>query len=305
MGLVLLPLAADEAAKNAESGGAIPGITTGIKLGLTATTKGEAMTELVEETRIPLLAGTGPLTSGNNVKFRLGAALSPVSANGSFEAVLTPAAFVELVAGASIGSGWNLPLADGLRTNERTGAHDQKLSGDALAGAVWSVKGGAALQADLAAFRPGDWNHAVFRTYHAFRYRALTSAAADESWLYEADEGENRNGWVYYGNWFLGYRMPIRLDMVGLLVEEEQNLYDTAGGAYWGDDVTRWTFGVLANCALTDRISATMMAQARTERNFLGDTGAYAFYQDRAIDADDERSIGFYRLTGSVSFKLK
>jgi len=280
-------------------------VETETRLDCTVTTEAELKVKLIEEIRVPFLAGEGMLTRDNNAKIKLAAELSPVSINGTFETVVTPIGFLELVAGAAAGSGWNIPIADGLRINARSGAHDAELTGNAFAGIVWSVKGGAALQGDLAAFVPGDWNHLVFRTYHAFQYRALTSAEAGESWLYEADGGENMNGWNYYGNYFLGYQMPIKLKIVGLLVEEEMRLYGSAGEEAWGDDLSRWTFGLMGTYAFTDRVSGTLLAQCRTMRNFSGDTGDYEFYQDRIVDESDERHIEFYRLVANVSFRLK
>jgi hypothetical protein len=162
---------------------AAEGVTTGLKLDCTATTIPEIKTTLTGEAKIPFLKGSGALTADNNVKVRLSADLSPASVGASFETVWTPIAFAEIVAGASAGSGWNIPAigANGLRMNERDGLHDNKLTGGALDGMVWSVRGGAALQGDFAAIRSGAWNHIVFRTYHAFQYRALTTAGPDDS----------------------------------------------------------------------------------------------------------------------------
>ena len=170
---------------------------------------------------------------------------------------------------------------------------------------MWSVKGGAALQGDFAAIRDGPWNHVIFRTYHAGMYRALSSASADESWLFEADRGESRNGWNYYGNYLLAYRMPVKLNLVGILVEEDLYLFDTEGREFWGDDVSRWTLSLMGSYAFTERLSLMGLVQARTVRNFVGDTGDYGFYQDRELDADDERRLEFYRVIATLSWKLR
>lgn len=281
------------------------GIKTGASVSLTATTRAEVAAKLSGTVKVPFLAGSGPLTSGNNVTIKLNGEFSPVSLNAALETVWTPVAFLEIIGGASAGSGWNIPIADGLRFNERKGAHDAELTGGPLNGVVWSVKGGAALQADLAAFKPGEWNHLVFRTYHAFLYGALTSADSDDSWLFRGDFGENRNGWNYYGNYLLGYRMPIKLRMIGLLAEEDLYLYDAEGGDSWGDDLSRWTFGLFADYAVSDRLSATLIVQARTMRNFTDETEDYDFYQDRVVDSDDERRLEFYRVVATVTYRLK
>ena len=281
------------------------GVKKGTTLDCTVTTNLEAKVKLSEEITVPFLVGSSMLTSNNNVQFNIAAELSPVSVNGTFETVWTPIAFFQLVGGTTVGSGWNIPMADGLRLNERSGLHDSELTGNGFSGLVWSVKGGSVLQFDFAAIKPGDWNHIVFRTYHSLLYRALSSVGNDTSWLYEDDAGENRNGWNYYGNYILGYRMPTRFQMVGLVVEDDLYLYKTRNRDRWGDDVARWTFSVMGNYRFTDQISCILLAQARTVRNFTGGTGEYGFYQDRVIDDDNQYKIEFYRLVATVSVKLK
>ena len=284
---------------------AAEGIATSAKLDTTVTTIPEMKTRLSLEAKVPFLAGDGALTKDNNARFTVGAELTPVSMKGTLDAVWTPIAFVELVGGASVGSGWNVLGLNGLRMNERSGLHDNELSGGPFLGAVWSVKGGAALQGDFAAIRDGPWNHVIFRTYHAGMYRALSTASADESWLFEADRGESRNGWSYYGNYLLAYRMPVKLNLVGILVEEDLYLFDTEGREFWGDDVSRWTLSLMGSYAFTERLSLMGLVQARTVRNFVGDTGDYGFYQDRELDADDERRLEFYRVIATLSWKLR
>lgn len=280
---------------------------TGIKaetsLNFVAATTMETKAKLIETVTIPFLAGGGSLTSGNNVQLKAAAELSPVSVNGTLEARLTPIAFLQFVAGGSVGSGWNIPIANGLRYNRELNARDRELVGGPLSGVVWSAKGGGLFQFDLAAISPGDWHHVVFQTYHAAQYRALTSASPEESWLYEADSGENRNGWSYYGNYFLGYQMPIVLNTAGILVEEDLYLFPTPSRDLWGDDIPRWTFGPMLNFAVTKNFSAAILAQCRTVRNFTAQTEGYGFYQARRLD-DDELRVEFYRAALNVTVKL-
>lgn len=256
----------------------------------------------------PFLAGTGPLTAGNALRLELGASVSPVSCNGTLGARWTPLAPFQLYSGLSAGSGWNLPFADGLRLNEpeTDGAGnptgDADLSGGPLEGVVWSWESGGLFQFDLGAVAPGDWNHAVFQTYHALRWRAYTGAADGESWLYEADEGENRNGWNYYGVYFAGYRMPIALELVGVLAEENLRLYRTPGGASWGDRLPRWTVGPLLGWAFSPRLSAILLVQVRSARNFTDETEDLGFYQARRLK-NETLDLEFYRAALTVSWR--
>lgn len=284
------------------------GMTASTSLNFIAATTLETKVKLIETLTVPCLAGDSALTSGNNAQFKFGAELSPVSVNGTVEARLTPIAFLQFVAGGSVGSGWNIPLANGMRKNDpvldSAGNHtgSRELVGGPFDGMVCSVKGGGLFQFDLAAVVPGDWNHVVFQSYHAAQYRALTSASPDESWLYEADEGENRNGWSYYGNYFLGYQMPLRLNMVGMLFEEDLYLYNKSGSSDWGDDMSRWTFGPMLNFKVSKNVEAALLSQWRTRRNFTAETENYDFYQDRRVTGT--RHVDFYRAALNVTVKL-
>jgi hypothetical protein len=285
---------------------AAEGLKSSAEAGFVASTKLEAKASLSGTLAFPFLAGPGALVSGNQVELKLGAELSPVSLGASLEATWTPIAFLQVVGGAAIGSGWNIPIANGLRLNVPVGAGGAELRGGAFAGAVWSAKAGAALQFDLAALVPGEWNHVVVRSYHQGRYRALSSAGSGDSWLWENDEGENRNGWSYYGNYLLGYMPPGRLTMVGLLAEEEIYLYGTPGGSAWGEELGRWTFGPLASYAATDRLSVSLLVQLRTMRNFTDATKDLGFYADRRLVSSGAlRRLEFYRAALLLGYKLE
>lgn len=239
----------------------------------------------------------------DNLKLKLSASFSPVSVNTSAGAIWLPFPFLELAFNSTIGSGWNIPIADGLRINQREGTNDNELVDAAFDGLVLGVEGGAAFQFDYAALVPGDWNHILFRTYHGLKYQAFTAADAGESWLYQADDGENRNGWSYTGTTFIGYQMPIFLNTVGLLAEGNLYLYDTPGGEVWGDDLMRWTLGAVMNFSVASKLGLTIISQAQTARNFTSATEDYGFYQDRII-TDDPIRLQFYRVAAILTLTL-
>lgn len=274
-------------------------------LSFTASTLKEAKLDYSHSTVLPFLQGDGPLFSGNNMAFNLGAELSPVSVAASLELRLTPLAFMQFFLGSGIATGWNIPnLANGLCKNSSDGEGGQILSDNSLEGFVWSGEGGGLFQFDFAAIFPGEWNHVVFQTSHLARYKAWSKAEAEESWLYQADSGENRNGWNYYGSYFLGYQMPIFLQMAGVLVEENLYLYNTPGREVWGDDLGRWTMGALLSFKITDRLSANALAQFRTNRNFTEATKDKAFYKDRVLDTENPRQIEFFRAVLIIAWTL-
>ena len=262
----------------------------------------ETKATLIETITMPFLAGSNPLTAGNNLQFKFAGELSPVSLNGTIDTLWTPIAFLQFSTGAAIGSGWNIPIANGLTYNVPSG-NEGNLDDASFDGLVWSAKCGGTFQFDLAAILPGAWHHVVFQTYHEAKYRALTSAADNESWLYEADEGENRNGWNYYGSYFLGYQMPIILNMAGLLVETEKFLYNTDDSDSWGENYLRWKIGPVFNFAVTERLSLALILQMHTVRNYTNSTKDY-FYQYRIIDTTDPLRFEFYRAALNLTLVL-
>lgn len=280
-------------------------------LGFVAATTLEAKVKIVQSVKFPVLTGNNPLTSGNNLQIKGAFELSPVSVNGTIDVAFTPVAFLVFYTGAGIGSGWNIPIAHGLRMNkpvldsENKPTGEQDLTGKAFNGAVWYGKAGGTFQFDLAAVIPGDWNHVVVQSSHEVKYRALTSAKKDESWLYEADSGENRNGFAYYGSYVLGYQMPIILNMVALLVEEDLYLYNTENRSFWGDDLGRWTFGGIFNFQATKKLSVALIVQGKTIRNFKDNSGDNTYYQTRAISDTNKLGISFYRAAINGTYILK
>jgi hypothetical protein len=291
-----------------------PEVKTSTVLTLQASTRPEAKLGITGNFTFPLLQGEGPLTAGNNLNLALTADLTPISINGSAEAVLTPIAFLQAVAGGRIGSGWNIALFGndiygiGINRPKSDGDQSPETAGSAFDGLLWSLWGGGVFQFDLAALFPGDWNHVVFRSYHEGRYKGYTAASAGDSWYFENDDGQNRNGFLYYGNFLLGYQMPIFLNTVGLMAEAEKYLYRVSGGDAWGDDLARWTLGGLFNFTITDTFSAALIVQFRTRRNYVQGTEddlRDIFYQKRRIDHADPRYLSFYRVAAILSYRVR
>jgi hypothetical protein len=265
----------------------------------------------IEHFYIPFMQGEGALTKDNNINLALTGEISPVSLNGIVEAVWTPIAFFQIYAGGRIGSGWNIELfgspAYGIGINKADADGKVEHTGKAFDGLLWKAQGGAVLQADLAAVVPGDWNHVVARTYHEINYRGYTAASKGESWSYEDDhghQGENCNGFNYYGNFLLGYQMPIFLNMAALLAEADLYLYDTPDRTKWGDDLIRWTFALLLNFTITKKIDLAVITQFWTRRNFMESNWQDLYYQNRTLDKSDPIHLEFFRVAAVLSMKL-
>jgi len=267
----------------------------------------EAKLGYIKRFEFPFLQGENPLTENNNIGLALSAEISPISINSLAEVVWTPIAFFQLAAGGRIGSGWNINLFGGdiygIGINESGDAGKAEINGSAFDGLLWKTQLGAAIQFDFAAIVPGDWNHVIGRSYHEINYKGYTRAASGEAWYFEADEGENCNGFNYYGNFILGYQMPLFVNFVGLLAEMDLFLYDTPGRKNWGDDLIRWTFSGIVNFSVTKQFDISLLAQFRTCRKFIESNWEDLHYQNRTLDTSKSLGLEFYRVAAALTFK--
>jgi len=283
------------------------GITASSELTLQVSSVPEMKLGFTERFIFPFLQGESPLSKDNNIALALTAELSPISLNGIVETVWTPVAFFQFAAGGRIGSGWNLELFDseiyGIGLNQPNAAGKGENNGQAFDDLLWKAQTGAALQADLAAVFPGAWNHIVARSYHEINYKGYTQAGADDSWYYESDDGENCNGFNYYGNFLIGYQMPIFIDFVAFLTEMDLYLYNTPDRDKWGDDKIRWTFSGLLGFSFTKKIGLTLIAQFRTRRNYQETDWQDLYYRNRTIDNSNPTRLEFYRIAAALTYK--
>ncbi|MCL2411698.1 MAG: hypothetical protein FWC97_08655 [Treponema sp.] len=284
------------------------GLTSSSSLILQASSLPEAKLIFSHDFVIPFMQGEGPLTSGNNLRFNFAAEATPVSLNGLFNVVFTPIAVIELSAGGRIGTGWSLNLFGGdlhgiglnLPGSDDMAEHD----GSAFDGIMHQAHLGGAFQFDFGAIFPGDWTSVLFRTYHEINFHGYSRAAPGQAWFFEADDGENMNGFNYYGNIVFGYQMPLFLNMVAFMAEMNLFLYDTPNRSLWGDDLIRWYFSSILNFQVSEQFSVTVICQFRTRRNFTADTAGLHF-QHRLLDPDrSPQRLEFYRVAGIFTYRL-
>jgi len=285
------------------------GYVSSRELTLQVSTLPEAKLAFNQRFVFPFLQGGSPLTEGNNLRFDLTAEITPISINGILKTTLTPIAFIELCAGVRLGAGWPLNLfggdiyGTGISSGNNT---DGKLQyeGSVFDALLWKGFAGGTFQFDLAAVLPGDWNHVVFLTYHEINYHGNTKAKSSQSWYYESGSGENMNGFNYYGNFLIGYQMPIFINLFAFLIEMDLYLYDTPGRSEWGDDLIRWTFAAALGFQITPRFSITVLTQMRSMRNYTNDNWEDLYYKNRRLDTSNPLRIEFYRVAAALSYKL-
>ncbi|MDR3146125.1 MAG: hypothetical protein LBU21_07595 [Treponema sp.] len=303
--LCFMTAAGSLGAQSADGSG---GIASDRSLSLTISSLPEAQVSFVQGFTFPFLRGSGPLTSGNNIRTTLTAEVTPISVNGIVQGTWTPIAFLQVITGAELGSGWNIRLfgsdVRGIGINRPKADKTAEAAGSPFDGVQWSAYLGGVFQFDMAAVFPGDWNHVVFRAYQEGRYWGYSAASATDSWFMLNDDGENRNGFNYYGSYLIGYQMPIFLNTVGLMAEMDKYLYDTPNRELWGDGLGHWTLSALLNFTVTDWLDAALITQFESRRNYIEANAKDLFYQYRHIDNDRRRRLAFYRVAAILSFTL-
>jgi hypothetical protein len=268
-------------------------------LSLFASTRGEMMVTFSPQWKFPFLRGNTPLTSENNIALKISANLTPISADITGDAVLTVFPFLSFNIGGMAGTGWNYDLFGkvpliGLGLNRKTDADDPNdgVIGKGLDGAAWNTHAGAMVQFDLAAIFPGDWNHVVMQLYNEAQYFAYTKAKGDDFWYYLGDDGMNRNSFRHKFESFIGYAMPIFIDLAGIQFSGTLPFYNIETGDNVRDIGYSLTNAFIVNFKINKQFSIMTITRFT---NGLKDpiTSAY------------EREWGFDRVQFLATWRIK
>jgi hypothetical protein len=233
-------------------------------LALYASSKGEMCFNFIPQWQFPFLQGDSPLTWGNNISLKLDSIFVPMWVGVTGDAMLTVAPFLSFTLGAQIGTGWNYDLFGsvqfvGLGLNRKTsitGSEEGGVIDSGLDGVVWDTHAGFTVQFDFAVLFPGDWNHVVVRIYNDVQYLAYTKASGDDLWYYyRNDHGLNRNAFNHRFTCFVGYAMPIFLDLAGLQFEGNLPFYNTEVGTAVSDIGYTFDLSLITNFTINKHFS--------------------------------------------------
>ena len=252
---------------------------------------------VTETFKVPVLNLDNPFMRDNNIKFKLGAELTPVTIEGKFNVVWTPLAFLEVYGGASIGSGWKLLTWHGLSLNQNKAGKTHKTPVN-FKKAFYSANFGGALQFDLGAIVKSDWTHIIARMDQYFLYKGVTGVGQLDSWVIMDDNGENRNGFTYCASYVLGYQMPLPMNMIAFRVETGKTFFKVPAGidkSTWGEDRVNMLFGPIISFKPIDKLSILLIAQWRTIRDYAPGE-LQKFYQTRTLDKSKEDKVIFRRV---------
>ena len=257
----------------------------------------QALVGVTQNFKVPLMQFDNPLTKDNNINFKIGAELSPISFEGKFGIVWTPIAFLEFYTESRVGSGWNIKTLYGLALNKNNAGKSNYIPLN-FSKSIYSFSFGGAFQFDLGAVIPNDWSHVVFRTDQAALYKAMSGVDSETSWLYQADSGENRNGWKYQASYLIGYKMPIFLDLIAMKIDVEKKLFASPKGLdnkVWGENLFLTTFGPIINFNIKKDYNIMLLAQWQTKPLYKGG-GEADFYPTRVLDTDKKTQVKFYQV---------
>lgn len=265
----------------------------------------EAKLSVAEIIKVPFLNFNTAFTRGNNIAFKLRADISPVTLEGKFDIVWTPVAFLELYGGASIGSGWSiitnskLGSIHGLSFNTANATGKTTIIPINFTRAFYSGNFGGAFQFDLGAIIPTDWTHIIARIDQYFLYRGIIDADLSASWVFQNDDGTNRNGWTYFGSYVLGYQMPLPLKLIAFQIETKKTLFRGVRAGLdksdWGEDRFSVVFGPILNFQVTDMFTITLLAQLKTVHTYNSSDDTL-FYQYRTINKSIADKVKFKRV---------
>ena len=264
----------------------------------------EAKLSVAEIIKVPFLNFNTAFTRGNNIAFKLRADISPVTLEGKFDIVWTPVAFLELYGGASIGSGWSiitnskLGSIHGLSFNTANATGKTTIIPINFTRAFYSGNFGGAFQFDLGAIIPTDWTHVIARIDQYFLYRGIIDADLSASWVFQNDDGTNRNGWTYFGSYVLGYQMPLPLKLIAQIETKKTLFRGVRAGldkSDWGEDRFSVVFGPILNFQVTDMFTITLLAQLKTVHTYNSSDDTL-FYQYRTINKSIADKVKFKRV---------
>lgn len=267
-----------------------PEVKYSTNINLAITYPWAAQLGVTEAIKVPFLNFDNSIMRDNNITFKLGAELTPVTLEGKFDIVWTPLAFLELYGGVSVGSGWSIKSIHGLAINENNAGNTHKIPVN-FKKAFWSANVGGAFQFDLGAVIQSDWTHIVFRTDQYFLYRAVIGVGVDSltSWVFQNDDGENRNGFTYCASYVLGYQMPLPMNMIAFRLETEKTFFKVPAGrakSTWGEDRYHLVFGPIISFKPIEQLTIMLIAQWQTTHTYSAGNLETTFYQNRTFDKD-------------------
>ena len=119
-------------------------------------------------------------------------------------------------------------------------------------------------------------------------YRAVIGVDSLTSWVFQDDDGENRNGFTYCASYVLGYQMPLPMNMIAFRLETEKTFFKVPAGrakSTWGEDRYHLVFGPIISFKPIEQLTIMLIAQWQTTHTYSAGN-LETFYQNRTFDKD-------------------
>ncbi len=271
----------------------------------------------------PFLTADHFLFRDNNIKVTLKGDLTPVSLAQGISVTITPIAFLKFEGGCNIGSGWDFfGIFNGLGINDGTCVKGRRQN---FYGPVFHSYFSLTFQFDVAALMPAKykrWTHIVMQAQPVVKFRCLLNVGSDVSWQYNADRGENFNGWVMEGSYLIGYQIPIIVDDCGqdrMFLKRRNNrftispamffeidkwnlsnmLRSTMASGGWGSDFCYVYFGPVVMFDLPNNMNVIFGCEWANDIEYTEQTVGNLFFQNRVYK---DWYVNFSRLLLSVGW---
>jgi hypothetical protein len=246
-----------------------------------------------------------PLMRSNSISFKTWGRFTPISILNSYSIIISPIVFLDFEMGIRIATGWSFAgLFNGMGLNNEA-SHQGGLhqSGLGIQVRFWF---NSKFKFDVAKTLPKKyqrWTHVLLTIKPEIRYEALTNQNDNVSYQFEQDNGENMNGWYFYCEFVLGYKIPIIKDYVGadrtfikmrnkrfnILVLSKLEIYKLRLTNYytspmlngWGSDFIEVRFGGLVLFQLPHHLFLITGIEFSNDRAYTDQTIGNVFYQDR------------------------
>ncbi len=189
---------------------------------------------------LPTPLGENALLSGANIKFKGGIEVSPLTLRPLFNISFTPFPFFVLDVGTRIGTGWNALGFEGF-CEYKDGEYKNLTPFAHYYHDHWV---GATFQFDFGEVFKGDWNHVVMMANYRMIYQGITGIDKGKFWAWQNVEGYV-NGLGYEFISILGYKMPLFVDMVGVMAD----LYGQYSSKDYGEVAS--TYGKFMNAEIS------------------------------------------------------
>ena len=212
--------------------------------------------------------GNNFLTEGNRIALEGALSITPISLTPKLSLSYTPVAFLNLSAGAEIGTGWEFLGIKSMSCYDPEEAEYKQQ--DAFGTYFYKLWACPTIMFDLAAVWPGEWHHVVAVASWEFNYSALAGADDDDDIFQWQTTPGKKAGAGLSQNYILGYQMPYKLNLVGLKFNVDGYINSNIDNQYrkYKIDYKTYSLAGVFSIQFTEKDSLFGLIEFRTKRSY-------------------------------------